>query len=55
MEKNPKLTQDEALKIARDAGAIEPREIIRDMHRSLGGSRKPGPRGPRKNRAGPAA
>ena len=55
IDQNPKLTQEEALKIARDAGAIEPREKIRDMLKSLGGSTKPGPRGPRKNRAGPAA
>jgi hypothetical protein len=52
---NPKLTQLEALKIARDAGATEPREKIRMMLQSLGGSRKPGPRGPRKNRASPSA
>ena len=55
IDQNPKLTQEQALKIARDAGAIEPREKIRDMLKSLGGSTKPGPRGPRQNRAGPAA
>ena len=55
LHKNPNLTQVEALGIARGVGAIEPREIIREMHRSLGGSTKSGPRGPRKNRAGPAA
>jgi hypothetical protein len=55
LHKNPNLTQVEALGIARDAGAIEPRDKIRAMHTSLGGSTKPGPRGPRKNRAGPAA
>lgn len=54
LHKNPKLTQLEALRIARDVGAIEPREKIREMLKSLGGLSKPGPRGPR-NRAGPAA
>ena len=52
---NPNLTQTEAEKIARDRGAIETREKIRDVLKNLGGSTKPGPRGPRKNRAGPAA
>jgi hypothetical protein len=52
---NPTLTQPEAFKIARDAGVIAPRDKIREMLRSLGGSTKSGPRGPRKNRAGPAA
>ena len=55
LHKNPKLTQSEASKIARNAGAIEPRDKIREMLKSLGGSTKPGPHGPRKNRAGPAA
>ncbi len=55
LHKNPNLTQVEALGIARDAGAIEPREIIREMLKSLGGLTKTGPRGPRRNRAGPAA
>jgi hypothetical protein len=55
LHKNPNLTQVEALGIARDAGASDPREIIRDMLKSLGGSSTPGPRGPRKNRAGPTA
>jgi hypothetical protein len=55
LHKNPKLTQVEASEIAQDAGAIEPRDKIREMLKSLGGSTKPGPRGPRKNRAGPAA
>jgi hypothetical protein len=55
LHKNPKLTQLEALGIARDAGAIEPRDKIREKLRSLGGSTKRGPRGPRKNREGAAA
>ena len=55
LHKNPKFTQVEASEIARDAGAIEPRDKIREMLKSLGGSTKPGPRGQRKNRAGPAA
>jgi len=52
---NPNLTQEEALKIARDSGVVESREKIRKALKSLGGSTKPGPRGPRKNRAAPAA
>jgi hypothetical protein len=55
LHKNPKLTQVEASEIARNAGAIEPRDKIREMLKSLGGSTKSGPHGPRKNRAGPAA
>jgi len=52
---NPKLTQTEAEKIAPERGAVEPREKIRALFKHLGGSSKPGPRGPRKNRATPSA
>jgi hypothetical protein len=48
---NPNLTGNDAFKIARERGAIMPREKIREIYRSLGGSTKPGPKGPRKNRA----
>lgn len=51
----PNLGQREAVKIARDAGAKEPREKILDSLKTLGGSRKPGPKGPRKNCATPPA
>ena len=52
---DPNLTQSAAEKIARERGAIEPREKIRALLKRLGGSSKPGPRGPRKNRADPTA
>jgi hypothetical protein len=45
----PNLGQREAVEIARDAGAKEPRKKIRDLLKTLGGSRKRGPKGPRKN------
>jgi hypothetical protein len=51
----PNLGQREAVEIARDAGAKEPREKIRDLLKTLGGTRKPGPKGPRKNCATPPA
>ena len=51
----PNLGQREAVEIARDAGAKEPREKIRDLLKTLGGSRKRGPKGPRKNCATPPA
>lgn len=53
--KNPNLTGEEAFKIARERGATEGREIIREVLKSMGGSDKTGPKGPRKNRAAPAA
>jgi hypothetical protein len=52
---NPNLGQRGAFKIARDAGAKEPRKKIRDFLKTLGGSKKPGPKGPRKNCATPPA
>ncbi|MGO9418988.1 hypothetical protein [Roseiarcus sp.] len=55
LQDNPNLTQVEAVKIARERGVIEPREKIRAMLKSLGGSSTPGPKGPRKNRAEPSA
>lgn len=48
-------TQNEAEKIAREAGATDPRKKIRETLRSIGGSTKPGPKGPRRNRAAQAA
>jgi hypothetical protein len=51
----PNLGQREAVEIARDAGAKEPRKKIRDLLKTLGGSRKRGPKGPRKNCATPPA
>jgi hypothetical protein len=55
LRENPKLTQVEAVKIARERGLEEDREKIRTMLKSLGGSSKPGPKGPWKNRAAPSA
>ena len=55
LSENPKLTQIEIVKIARERGATEPRKKIRAMWKTLGGSSKPGPRGPRKNHAAPSA
>jgi hypothetical protein len=52
---DPNLGQREAVKIARDAGAKEPREKILDLLKTLGGSSKRGPKGPRKNCATPSA
>ena len=52
---NPNLTQTAAEKMARDRGAIEDRQEIRRMWKTLGGSSTPGPKGPRKNRAAPTA
>jgi hypothetical protein len=52
LRENPKLTQPEALKIARRVGAIAPREITRAMHTSLGGSTKPGPPGAKEKSRG---
>jgi hypothetical protein len=49
--KNPNLTQTAAEKIARERGALGRRQQFRDLWKTLGGSSKPGPRGPRKNRA----
>ena len=51
----PNLGQREAFKIARDAGAKEPREKILDFLKTLGGASKRGPKGPRKNCATPPA
>ena len=53
--RNPNLTQTAAEKIARERGVFEKREKIRATFKRLGGSTKKGPRGPRKNRAAPAA
>ena len=55
IRREPNLGQREAFKIARDAGAKEPRKKILDLLKTLGGSRKPGPKGPRKNCATPPA
>jgi hypothetical protein len=55
MREAPKLTQKRAFEIARKAGAKEPRAIIRDLLKTLGGSDIPGPKGPRSNRAAPSA
>ena len=52
---NPNLGQRGAFKIARDAGAKEPRKKILDLLKTLGGASKPGPKGPRKNCATPPA
>jgi hypothetical protein len=52
---DPNLGQREAVKIARDAGAKEPREKILDLLKTLGGSSTRGPKGPRKNCATPPA
>ena len=52
---NPELTQTAAEKIARERGVIKPRQEVRDLFKSLGGSTKQGPRGPRKNCAAPSA
>jgi hypothetical protein len=52
---NPSLTQAEAEKMARGLGVKESREKIRERWKALGGSSKPGPKGPRKKRATPAA
>ena len=48
------LTQAEARKIARDARVNTTRDEVIELLKSLGGSDKPGPRGPRKNRAAPS-
>jgi hypothetical protein len=52
---NRRLTQKEAEKIARERGAVEKRPEIRDLLEKLTGSRKSGPKGPRKSRAAPSA
>jgi hypothetical protein len=49
------LTQVEAEKIARARGAIETRKEIRRVLKTLGGSTKRGPKGPRTKCAEPAA
>jgi hypothetical protein len=54
-DKGAMLTQGEAWKIARDARAIEKRDEVLALLKSLGGSDKPGPKGPRKKRAAPSA
>jgi len=55
LRENPKLTQVDAVTIARAHCPIERRDEIRKMLKSLGGSSKPGPKGPWKNRAAPSA
>jgi hypothetical protein len=50
-DKGAMLTQYEGWKIARDARAIETRDKVNELLKSLGGSDKPGPKGPRKKRA----
>ena len=52
---DPNLGQREAVKIARDTGAKEPREKILGLLKTLGGSSKRGPKGPRKSCATPPA
>jgi hypothetical protein len=52
LQDNRSLTQTEAEKIGR---SIATREEIRSSWKTLGGSSKPGPKGPRKNRAAPSA
>jgi hypothetical protein len=54
-KKGAMLTQAEAWQIARHAGANTKRDKVIEMLKSLGGSDKPGPKGPRKNRAAPSA
>jgi hypothetical protein len=54
-DKGAMLTQAKAWKIARDAGANATRGEVIDMLKSLGGSDKPGPKGPRKKRAARSA
>ena len=54
-DKGAMLTQAEARKIARDARVITTRDKVIETLKSLGGSDKPGPTGPRKNRAAPSA
>jgi hypothetical protein len=49
------LTQAEAWKIARDAGANATRDEVIETLKSLGGSDKPGPKGPRKKHAARSA
>jgi hypothetical protein len=53
--KNPHLTQTEAEKIAKEAGATLSIPKIRELWKSLYGPQKPGPKGPRKNRANQTA
>ena len=55
LRRNPHLSQEAARKIARERGVTAPREKIRATLKFLGGSRKPGPKGPRKKRAEPSA
>jgi hypothetical protein len=55
LRENPALTQAAAEIIARARGITDSREAIRDKLKSLGGSDKPGPKGPRKKRAVPTA
>jgi hypothetical protein len=54
-DKGAMLTQAEAWKIGRDARANRTRDEVIELLKSLGGSDKPGPKGPRKNRAAPSA
>ena len=49
------ISQAEAKKIARGAGATETREEIRQMLEAIQGKQKPGPKAPRKNRAAGSA
>jgi hypothetical protein len=47
---NPSLTQKAAEKIARECGAVEERDTIRDLLEQLTGLRKPGPKAGEKSR-----
>ena len=47
---NPSLTQKAAEKIARECGAVEGRDTIRDLLEQLTGLRKPGPKAGEKSR-----
>jgi hypothetical protein len=49
------VTQVEALEIARNTGAYFPREKIREVLNEVQGRGKPGPKGPRKDRAAGSA
>jgi hypothetical protein len=47
---NPSLTQKAGEKIARECGAVEERDTIRDLLEQLTGLRKPGPKAGEKSR-----
>ena len=55
VKKKGKLTQKQAVEIARSADFGQSREKILDLLQLIQGKQKPGPKGPRKNRAGKSA